>query len=305
MPSQKDRIAAYVSSAIFSEFKRFKSERSLKSDSEALTVILSEFLGVGREVSYEMNQAFLQHLKPLQDRIEKLETLFGGIDQMKPSARGELDSESPDQGTGLLLVTPANQCSTEKVPDLTTGESISELLIDPLNEGKLDSMSLPEIGLLGNKLAKRLGVGQSTLSARKKDSPDKFAKWSSEKDPSGVAWESHSSGVFQPIGGISDELKSELFGEQPRGITTGELAKRIGVDSSTLSHWKSSGKKGKSPEDMLKIIREKDPDGIGWVFDAEIGRFVPETEFQNLQGSTVQGELLSELKSELPEIKQL
>lgn len=58
--------------------------------------------------------------------------------------------------------------------------------------------------------------------------------------------------------------------------STGSLAKRLNVDSSTLSHWKSSGPKGKSPENLLKDTRLKDPEGIGWIFNAETNKFRPE-----------------------------
>lgn len=83
-------------------------------------------------------------------------------------------------------------------------------------------------------------------------------------------------------------------------LTTGELAKRIGIDSSTLSHWKS-GKKSKSPDELLRATREKDPDGIGWIFIPDINRFKPERDLQNKQSTAFQGELLNELSSELPD----
>lgn len=77
-------------------------------------------------------------------------------------------------------------------------------------------------------------------------------------------------------------------------LSSGELAKRLGIDGSTLSHWKSSGAKGKSPDEMLKATRDKDPDGIGWIYMSETKQFKPEKDLPNFSGSSPsQGELLS------------
>lgn len=89
-------------------------------------------------------------------------------------------------------------------------------------------------------------------------------------------------------------------------LSTGELAKRLGIDSSTLSHWKSTGKKGKSLDELLKATREKDPDGIGWSVIPESGKFKPERELLSsssnsvLQGSLLNAEL-SDQVNPLPE----
>jgi DNA-binding transcriptional regulator YiaG len=76
-------------------------------------------------------------------------------------------------------------------------------------------------------------------------------------------------------------------------LSTGELAKRLGIDSSTLSHWKSTGKKGKSPDELLKATREKDPDGIGWSLIPGTSQFKPESDLPSGSDSVLQGSLLS------------
>jgi hypothetical protein len=75
-------------------------------------------------------------------------------------------------------------------------------------------------------------------------------------------------------------------------LSNGELAKRLGIDGSTLSHWKSPGKKGKSPEQLLKSIKEKDPDGLGWLWDKETNRFKPEKPLSSESPGVSQGKLL-------------
>lgn len=76
-------------------------------------------------------------------------------------------------------------------------------------------------------------------------------------------------------------------------LSIGELAKRLNIDASTLSHWKSSGsKKGKSPDELLQATRAKDPDGIGWILLPEGKRFKPERKLPSSLPSESQGELL-------------
>ena len=86
-----------------------------------------------------------------------------------------------------------------------------------------------------------------------------------------------------------DEIESEKIIRQ---LPVGKLAERLGMNSSTLSHWKSDNpKRGKSPDDLLKATREKDPEGIGWSFSLEKNMFVPERPLGSLP-SSLQGELL-------------
>lgn len=93
----------------------------------------------------------------------------------------------------------------------------------------------------------------------------------------------------------------EIAKSQGATLSTGELAKRLGIDSSTLSHWKSTGKKGKSPDELLKATREKDPEGIGWIVVPENGKFKPERDLLGSPSDGLQGSLLGEVESEPPE----
>jgi DNA-binding transcriptional regulator YiaG len=93
--------------------------------------------------------------------------------------------------------------------------------------------------------------------------------------------------------------KLESVTDKEITLSNGELAKRLGIDGSTLSHWKSTGKKGKSPDELLKATREKDPDGIGWSVVPETGKFRPERELPSGSLDVLQGDLLSNPTSEL------
>jgi septal ring factor EnvC (AmiA/AmiB activator) len=76
-------------------------------------------------------------------------------------------------------------------------------------------------------------------------------------------------------------------------LTTGELAKRLGMANSSLSHWKSDDpKRGKSPEELLEATRAKDPERIGWILLKDINRFKPERPISSSK-IELQGDLLS------------
>lgn len=55
-------------------------------------------------------------------------------------------------------------------------------------------------------------------------------------------------------------------------LSNREMAKRIGINPSTLSNWK----KDKTPEQMKAAIAAKDPDGITWVYFPELQQFKKE-----------------------------
>jgi hypothetical protein len=74
-------------------------------------------------------------------------------------------------------------------------------------------------------------------------------------------------------------------------LTVGELAKRLGIAGSTLSHWKSPGPTGKTPEELLKATRERDPENIGWILVEAVNKFKPEQSIPSDSPSSSQGNL--------------
>jgi hypothetical protein len=95
-----------------------------------------------------------------------------------------------------------------------------------------------------------------------------------------------------------DELSSELLTLKHKvdamgvvqdlsdTLTTSQMAERIGIKSSTLSHWK----KDKAPRQLRDDIQVKDPEGIAWVYIPDVNRFKKESDIP----SVLQGELLSD-----------
>jgi DNA-binding transcriptional regulator YiaG len=90
------------------------------------------------------------------------------------------------------------------------------------------------------------------------------------------------------------ELSSELLNLRNRvelleasqglseGLSTGEMANRIGIASSTLSHWK----KDKSPQELSEAIQARDPERVKWIYIRDRNCFKRESDIPSvLQGS--------------------
>lgn len=87
MPTENRRIATYLPKHIDERLQAFKVEHTLKGDSQALIVILSEFFQVSQEVTPLSSSVTLE----LQNRIEALEEKFFQIkNELLSELRGEL-----------------------------------------------------------------------------------------------------------------------------------------------------------------------------------------------------------------------
>lgn len=304
MSTNNRRVAAYLPQELEDAFSRFKVSREM-GDSQALITILSEFFGVSQTVAHSVDIsefATKSQLEALKSDVvvlsKKLDDLYirfnsGSLTSIEEGVDSPVEKESPlvESVSEVLHDYPIEPSLDESNAELTVPQLAPEVVLE-----KLDSLTTKEISFLASDLAKRLNVGGSTISQRKNDSPERFADWTRSKDPDGIAWCFISQmSCFVPIGDIPIEIKKQLIKVSPEGFTTSELAKRLGIDKTTLSHWKSATKKGKSPSELLRATREKDPDGIGWEVVPETGRFKPEKELPNRDSlSMLQGSLLSE-----------
>jgi hypothetical protein len=305
MPTQNRRVATYLPESLDRSLSSFKQERGLKGDSAALIAVLESFFGVTQKEAYSSSSesiALTQRLEAIEKRVDQIkDEILGelrGSPQLSSLPEASEDSVIDESFPGDLLGEAEgaleSELSTENLPHLeeVAGESQSELSLENLSPS-----GEAVIRLKASHLMKRLGVVSSVMSRRKNDPPEKFAEWSISKDPDQVSWVFIPDlNLFQPIGNIPDEvqskLQSSLPSELPGTLATGDLAQRLKIDSSTLSHWKSAGSKGKSLDDFLKATREKDPEGIGWIPVPGTSRFKPEQDPQSNSKSMLQGELL-------------
>ena len=61
--------------------------------------------------------------------------------------------------------------------------------LEPPTSLNLNASSEPQLSLNSGKLAKRFGIGSSTIrNAKRTKSPEEFANFSQQHDPDGLAW---------------------------------------------------------------------------------------------------------------------
>lgn len=279
MATKNQRIAAYIPENVYEKYQIFKTEKGV-GDSQALIQILSEYFGVAHPVAHGDSPQVL-------GRIERLESSLASMrsDLLVEIQRVILAELAIHSVIAPIVPNQVESCLSLPVPeavevvqaeeDPVSVEPPSTVIVPVVNESiekQLSNVEADEIRLLGAALQKRLKAPSGTMSRKRHSSFDIFAEWSAKLDPDGISWKVNSDGTVSPIGEIPPNIREILKPEKIEGLSNGALAKRLKIDGSTLSHWKKS----KSPEEMLKAIREKDPDGIGWILNKETGRFIEE-----------------------------
>lgn len=163
MPTSKNRIAAYLPSEIDEKFQAFKQERGV-GDSQALILILTEFLDVSQEVS--------------RDSSLDVEVLKG---ELRSELLSELDfrfSELKDELLSKPLSSVGIDRQQSKAVELET--KFIACATAPL-----------DLRLTISQLSTRFGCDSSLVRKQKskyKDEPEKFIAWSKSRDPEGRGW---------------------------------------------------------------------------------------------------------------------
>lgn len=204
MSTKKRRIATYIPTEIEDKFQAFKKERKV-GDSQALILILTEFLGVSQNAAHssdlleQIKSELLCELKSeLLREVEALENKLGEkIDELRSELPNELSPE----------VKPEN---AEKTFDQ------QELGIPAV---QAPDSSDDEKGLKGVELAKRLNYDNGELGRKaKKSAKEDFANWSKERDPEGIPWERRENKKYYPLPTSLSEEGAEAQSSHPKGL---------------------------------------------------------------------------------------
>jgi hypothetical protein len=215
MPTDKHRIAAYLPKEVDEKFQVFKKEREV-GDSQALILILSEFLGVSQQVTYSIDS-------PLVKQFEELSSL---LSELKIELSTKVGENQISELKSELLCELSTKIGEDRISELK-GELLSELKAGS-SSGKSKSNSPKQVGgggeILGTQqkvkkpkdgkkstepndeadginilttaqLAQRLGIEKSNtittakFTANKKKDLSYFTNWSKERDSEGYSWE--------------------------------------------------------------------------------------------------------------------
>lgn len=175
MPTAKHRIAAYLPPDVDEKFQAFKQERGI-GDSQALILILTEFLGVSHQVS--CNDSL--NIKTLRSE------LLGEVEVRFSELRSEL-FDKPLESVEIVQ------------------ESLKEVRIshDSLTAVNVDLEMIERLKIA--EIADRFGCTPSLVRKQKntyKDKPEKFIAWSKSRDPDGRGWKfDEEAKLFAPVDG--------------------------------------------------------------------------------------------------------
>lgn len=208
MATENRRVAAYLPPEVSDAFLGFKIQRGLatndkpnSNDSQALILILSEFLGVSQRVAHSVDcqSSFVtkEELNELNLKVahltEQIQSFDCRLEQAVSKATCELKSELLDE------------LPKQEITEVSPGQL--ELLSNRVNDQNVEALSqLTEMprellgGLSGRALAERFSKKKSVSRhaiERRRESPD-FSDWSKMQDPQDIAWE-YRSRKYYPI----------------------------------------------------------------------------------------------------------
>jgi hypothetical protein len=202
MSTKKRRIATYIPTEIEDKFQEFKKEREV-GDSQALILILTEFLGVSQQVAYSSssleiikNELLIELKSELLKESEKLDVRLN-------EKIGELKSELLSKSSKELKT---KDTAEEKIlvveEDLKPIQLSTNLLLD--NEG-----------ITVDELSERLSCTTGAIKKEKdryKDNLQKFINWSKKKDYESCGW------LFREGSELFYRVPSVPLGEKEPGV---------------------------------------------------------------------------------------
>jgi hypothetical protein len=155
MPTNKHRIAAYLPPEVDEKFQAFKQERGV-GDSQALILILTEFLEVAHQVAHNSSLSF--------------DTLKG---ELRSELLSELNSKFSELKSELLSSSLKTDIDSDSLFDLLVNRELAERLTIA-------------------QLSERFGCDSALTRKQKskyRDEPEKFIAWSKSRDPEGRGWQ--------------------------------------------------------------------------------------------------------------------
>ena len=172
MPTVKHRIAAYLPPEVNEKFQAFKQERGV-GDSQALILILTEFLEVSQQVNHS-NSLNIETLKS-----ELFSELLSELNIKFSELKGELLGKSLEIAYESLKVV---DISDDSLIDTKVTHEVLEIV-------ELETEFSNRLTI--TQLSARFGCESTLVRKQKskyKNEPEKFITWSKSRDPEGRGW---------------------------------------------------------------------------------------------------------------------
>lgn len=197
MASEHPKITSYIPRDILEALDKWREEQELDSRNAAIVAILADYLGVQYPVRLSDTAPLSIHLHTVLDELARLSQRMDALEGSIGTAPKEVQSTVP--------VSPPISSSTVSLEVLSTVPS--EKGVPPGEvQGEAPS-TVPPAPLTQSALAKRLGCSDKAIQKhREQDSKEKFAAWSRDRDPDGLAW------TWEGSGGRGQPLRFIPFG---------------------------------------------------------------------------------------------
>ena len=188
MPTDNPKISGYIPQLLFDRLKEFQNERGL-SMSQAIAVVLSEYFGLegfikSSQSSVEVGGVSLERFQNLEGLVRELKEKVDCL---------EFTGGLPALTKGELDIVPESSLPLFPETDFTSS-------LKPISGHVLSSV--------------RFQLNRNTVAKNKsKWSAEKFTKWTTGKDPDGIAWQyiDTPSKGYIPTGELSSEQTSSLL----------------------------------------------------------------------------------------------
>jgi hypothetical protein len=187
MTTENPKVAGYISQEIYDALTQFKEDQGHKSISQALTHVLSDYLGVEKKVNYQ-GSLLLDDKFVTLDQFRELEERFGSLPSELLSESVKIIEEKISKLRSELL----NSLKSEPL-----NEPLSKLL-DNLPSEPSSELLEPMTGAALNKRFNQAEGGVTKMKSKHKNNPQRFTEWTKTKDPDGIAWE-FKEGLYYPI----------------------------------------------------------------------------------------------------------
>ena len=234
MPAKSPKLSAYVSQEMHDRLVQFQKERSLKSESVALGVILAEYFGIDQKVDRQSSLLLTDNFVS-KDRFEALENKLSELNSSLLSELDKLVEQKFSSLRGEILNSLPKHIESEAISSVSSAVSAS-LESEPLIE------------------TEAISVENELPSEPSDESPHLQLKFiDSVLEREDVKTENL---IPESISEYSDFTLSESFNP----IQTKLLAKRLNVAQPMLSN----SKKNMDEQKFYGWLKKKDPDQISW-----------------------------------------
>lgn len=208
MPTDNPKVSAYVPQALKDRLTQFRQEQGNISESQAVTIVLSEYFGIPTNVNSASEGVTVGCVTPT--RLEQLERQVAIL----TSTIEEIKSSLLSKPTVNQVAQVENEQTESSLDSELKEKTTEENQIDSSSVSSLPDKPLTEYRLTKHQMAKRIKTTVGTFDNRRSVfSPEELSQWIQKKDPDSIAWKGVREGkilTYVPNSELSIEQDNRL-----------------------------------------------------------------------------------------------